>query len=74
MLMLKNIATTKPLHESEVSELGIQAIEYLCEDLVPKSLQQLEDHVETLVITTVMRTFVSCILVNACACTNMQGL
>lgn len=36
--MLKNITATKPMQESEVNELEIQAIEYLFEDLVSTSV------------------------------------
>jgi hypothetical protein len=36
--MLKNIAAVKPMEESEINELRVHELEYLCEDLVPTSL------------------------------------
>ena len=34
------------MDEGDVSQLKIQAIEYLCEDLTPTNLMELEDHAD----------------------------
>jgi hypothetical protein len=48
MQMLKNIAAIKPTKKSEVNALGIQALECLCEHLVPTSVLEVEDNASPL--------------------------
>ena len=38
MEMLKNITAVKPMEESEINALLVQALDCLCEDLVPTSV------------------------------------
>lgn len=45
MVMLQNCAT-KPMDESDVSRLGIQMIDFLCEDLAPTSVEVLQHHAD----------------------------
>lgn len=46
MIMLKKTAAMQPMENSDVSQLGIQAIEFLCEDLAPTSVEEPKHHAD----------------------------
>lgn len=49
MVMLKKTAATKPNEDGDPSGLCISAIEFLCEDLAPESIEVPESHADILV-------------------------
>ena len=43
MEMIRNITVVKPMNDSDINALGVEALEWLCEDLVPSFVLQEED-------------------------------